>query len=492
MTDTDTLTPSATPAPRAPRVPWHHGLSKFVRMRVINYYLFHTVLTTFAMALLVVTFMMLMGSLVQIIALIFKNVSVMLILQLLGISLPSVICYALPFSMAAATLLVYSRLSADGEITAMKATGISVYRIAAPPIVLSMLVALIAVPAANNLLPWAHFKRSNILASYSQADASALIETGVWTPIGKYRFFANYKEGDMFRQILISEDLESGRSRLINAERGYVRTVRHENRIKFEFYDVRTEERSTERSNSYLRMSADRVDMFVDMGRVVRQGKRVLDQAVKPAHMTTAELREKIAERDQRLLEISAARRKTLPALREDLARGKEVWRQLQRQPAWREVLKNRGLIAKHAFEDILGRSKFPEYEAQLIKLGGENSAAVKLFRTWHANWPQDVHSSLEYRSTCRTEINYRLSYAFAAIAFAIIGIPLGIRAHRSEKTIGFMICLALIAVHYAMVISITAFSEKYAIRPDILVWIPDAVFVLTGVVLLWRNHRFG
>ncbi|MCX7847708.1 MAG: LptF/LptG family permease [bacterium] len=475
-----------------PRAPWYDGLVKFWRMRVINYYLFRAVLTTFVMSLLVVTFMMLMGSLVQIIALIFKNVSVSLIVQLLAISLPSVICYALPFSMAAATLLVYSRLSADGEITAMKATGISVYRIATPAIVLSVVVALMAVPAANNLLPWAHFKRSNVLASYTQADASALIETGVWTPIGRYRFFANYKEGDMFRQILISEDLEGGRSRLINAERGYVRTIRHENRIKFEFYDVRTEERNPERSNSFLRMSADRVDMFVDMGRIVRQGKRVLSHAVKPGHMLTSELREKIAERERKLAEILRTRRLTMAQLEEELARGKRRWRELQKQPAWRRVLKERGRIAKHAFEDILGRNMYAEYEAQLKKYAGEGGSAVKLLREWYTHWPQDAHSSLEYRSMCQAEINYRYSYAFAAIAFAIIGIPLGIRAHRSEKTIGFLICLALIAVHYAMVISIMAFSEKYVMRPDLLVWIPDLLFLVTGVLLLWRNHRIG
>ncbi len=102
------------------------------------------------------------------------------------------------------------------------------------------------------------------------------------------------------------------------------------------------------------------------------------------------------------------------------------------------------------------------------------------------------INNYLEANSRMKMQINYRFSYALASIAFAIIGIPLGIRAHRSEKTIGFLICLALIAVHYALVISVTAFNDVYVIRPDLLVWIPDILFILTGSYLLWRQHKYS
>jgi len=102
------------------------------------------------------------------------------------------------------------------------------------------------------------------------------------------------------------------------------------------------------------------------------------------------------------------------------------------------------------------------------------------------------INNYLEANSRMKTQVQYRYSYALASIAFAIIGIPLGIRAHRSEKSIGFLICLALIAVHYALVISITAFNDNYDLRPDLLVWGPDLLFIMTGSLLLWRLHHYS
>ena len=102
------------------------------------------------------------------------------------------------------------------------------------------------------------------------------------------------------------------------------------------------------------------------------------------------------------------------------------------------------------------------------------------------------AEDSEETRSRNNTEIMKRLSYAFASIAFAMIGIPLGIRAHRSEKTIGFLICLVLIAIHYTLVICVTTFSESYGARPDLLVWLPDLLFIATGAALMWRIHKYA
>lgn len=57
-------------------------------------------------------------------------------------SIPTVISLTLPASVLLATLLTYSYLSKFSEITAMKANGISLYRIAVPALVVSAVVAV--------------------------------------------------------------------------------------------------------------------------------------------------------------------------------------------------------------------------------------------------------------------------------------------------------------------------------------------------------------
>jgi lipopolysaccharide export system permease protein len=57
-------------------------------------------------------------------------------------SIPMIISYMLPPAVLLATLLTYSSLSKFSEITAMKANGISLYRISIPPLVFAVLISI--------------------------------------------------------------------------------------------------------------------------------------------------------------------------------------------------------------------------------------------------------------------------------------------------------------------------------------------------------------
>ncbi|RLD10429.1 MAG: hypothetical protein DRI44_06145 [Chlamydiae bacterium] len=464
---------------------------KFFRMHVINTYLSKTVGVAFGMSLLIITFIMLMGSMVKIFELIFKKFSIMAIVHILAFIFPEVICYSLPFSMAAATLLVFSRLSADGEITAMKATGISIFRIAAPCITLSVVIAVIALYAYSNILPKAHFAQRNLISSYEIDDISGMIETGTWIPIGRYNLFVGKRDDKMYKDIHIIENKDDGSSRQIFTARSTVRTIRNENKLLFEMHDVVSEERSTQHTNSYIRTKAGRVDMYISLDTLMKKKSKIVVK--KEADFTTSELKQKIDKNISEIVSI-ARKHKTNPKhLYSQLRTAKTLWNKLQNKKAWKKVLKIRKRKNKKAWVDNVANQKLhKDYENALISIDGKHGKTTKLFREWYKTWMpvNQINNYLEANSRMKTQVNYRYSYALASIAFAIIGIPLGIRAHRSEKTIGFLICLALIAIHYALVISITAFNDSYAFRPDLLVWVPDLLFILIGSALLWRLHR--
>jgi len=468
------------------------NIAKFFRMRVINGYLSKTVGVAFGMSLLIVTFIMLMGSMVKIFELIFKKFSVFAIIHILTYIFPEVICYSLPFSMAAATLLVFSRLSADGEVTAMKATGISVFRIAAPCITLSIVIAIIAVYAYNNVLPKAHFAQRNIISSYEIDDISGMIETGTWMPIGRYNLFVSGREGDVYKNIHIIENKDDGSSRQILASRTTIKTIRNKNKLLFEMHDVVSEERSSQHTNSYIRTKAGRVDMYVSLDTLMKKKKKIIVK--KEADFTTRELDRQIDNNVSEIVSIAIKHKVNPSHLYSQLKTAKKLWSKLQKQKAWKKVLKIRKRKEKKAWVDNIRSEINKDYLNALISVDGKQGKTTKLFRKWYKTWMpvNQINNYLEANSRMKTQVQYRYSYALASIAFAIIGIPLGIRAHRSEKTIGFLICLALIAVHYALVISITAFNDNYAMRPDLLVWAPDILFVVTGSLLLWRLHHYS
>jgi lipopolysaccharide export system permease protein len=97
------------------------------------------------------------GSLFELIRLITDaGLSVWIALQIFGYQIPGFMVYSFPMSMLLATLLSYSRMSGDGETTALRSCGVSAYRLVVPAVVLSLFVTGLTyvfneaiVPAAN-------------------------------------------------------------------------------------------------------------------------------------------------------------------------------------------------------------------------------------------------------------------------------------------------------------------------------------------------------
>jgi lipopolysaccharide export LptBFGC system permease protein LptF len=93
-------------------------------------------------------------------------------------------------------------------------------------------------------------------------------------------------------------------------------------------------------------------------------------------------------------------------------------------------------------------------------------------------------------RSASRTEINKRFSFPFACIAFAIIGVPLAVTAHRRETSIGFAMGLIVAVSYFFFVIVADALRENPKLHPEFLVWFPNVLFIVLGAFLFRRLAR--
>lgn len=93
-------------------------------------------------------------------------------------------------------------------------------------------------------------------------------------------------------------------------------------------------------------------------------------------------------------------------------------------------------------------------------------------------------------RSASRTELNKRLSFPFSCLTFALIGVPLGITAHRRETSIGFGLSLAVGVFYFLFIIIADTLRGKPHLHPELLVWLPNVLFIVIGIWMFRRTSR--
>jgi len=121
-------------------------MDRYVISEMVPPFLFGVVaFTSLAMAI---------GSLFELVRLVAESgLSISRALQIFVLRAPSMVVLTFPMSMLLATLLAYSRLSGDSETVAMRGAGVSVYRLVAPAIVLSLVVTAITFAFNEVIVP---------------------------------------------------------------------------------------------------------------------------------------------------------------------------------------------------------------------------------------------------------------------------------------------------------------------------------------------------
>jgi len=84
--------------------------------------------------------------------------------------------------------------------------------------------------------------------------------------------------------------------------------------------------------------------------------------------------------------------------------------------------------------------------------------------------------------SAAKTEVSKRFSFSLASFAFALIGIPLAITAHRKETSAGFMLSLAVAFVYFFFIIIADTVRDNPKLHPELLIWMPNVLFIGLGL----------
>lgn len=362
-------------------------------MKTLHSYLTGQVLATLLMTVAVFTFVLLLGNVLKEVLglLINRQASLGLVVRAVVLLIPYVLVFALPMGLLTATLLVFGRFSADNELTAVRASGISLVAVITPILLLSVALSGVCAWINLHLAPQCRVAYKRLIYNVDVGKLQNLVpeRTFIRDFPGYTAFFGNVDENEL-RDIRIyrMDAVGTNVTMTLRAPRGTMQPDVANRRLGITLYNV----------SAIIASEA--------------QGDR------QPLHM--------------------------------------DEWSVVLEFPARTE--KPAGL-SELTFSELIQKKR---------EFGAKNIDTTPIEVQMHA----------------------QVAFSFACIGFTLVGIPLGIRAHRRETSAGIGMSILLVMVYYSFLILGQSLETKTEYAPHLIVWIPNFLFQAIGMVMLRRVDR--
>ena len=192
-------------------------------MKIIERYVFASFLSSFALAFLVLSFVLTIGLLVQIVGFVMDGVPMSLVGEFCAVSLPETLQWSMPLALLVSAILVFSRMSADSEISAMRACGINILSVMKGPILFGLLCTLLGFWVNNEVVPRGHEVRRTLKTRVSVKTGISLLEPGrVIDDFPKMKLYFARKEGNWLYDLVVMDYSDDKVDRMVTADKALV------------------------------------------------------------------------------------------------------------------------------------------------------------------------------------------------------------------------------------------------------------------------------
>jgi lipopolysaccharide export system permease protein len=179
-------------------------------------------LATLGMTVFVFTLVLLLGNVLKEVLHLVVNRQATLGLALRAIALlvPYVLAFSLPIGMLTASLLVFGRFSAEQELTAARASGISLISLITPVLLLSVAVSALSAWLNCDIAPAYRMAYKELLYQAAVSQDVKLLQSGESTPFGDHTIFVGkvHADGTNLDNIIVSQyDRNGALEQLIQA-----------------------------------------------------------------------------------------------------------------------------------------------------------------------------------------------------------------------------------------------------------------------------------
>jgi LPS export ABC transporter permease LptF len=251
----------AVPVKMRPRLPSRCGCGQGGSVRLIDRYIGRQLLVSALFAVVVLSVVLVLGNVFKKLLdmLVNQNAPASFILSFIAYVLPFSLTFTIPWGFLTAVLLVFGRMSAENELTALRSNGVSIPRVCAP--VWAMALALTGVCLWINLdvAPRAQVEMKNAIFNIATSNPMAMFGSDrVIEDFGNEKIYVEKvlpsAEGNQLAGIHIYslDSVDGSLKAVIFARRGILALNGDRSALTLTYHDGRYEQRDEKYKDSIL------------------------------------------------------------------------------------------------------------------------------------------------------------------------------------------------------------------------------------------------
>jgi len=391
-----------------------------------------------------------------------KGLSGAVIIELVILNLAWMVVLAVPMAVLVATLMAFGNLSSSSEITAMKAGGISLYRMMAPVILASFLVTYSMIEFNNKVLPEANHRLKTLLMDIRRKKPSLTLIPGLFSqdmPGYSILVRKTFEESNNLEGVTIYDYSDPAKSVVITAKRGSLSFSADYRKLVMDLYDGEIHQMAIANPLQYrkilftrqkLATHAEGFDFERSSNSAFSRGDRELSAGV--MRYVVDSLQHQLLQAETELTALKSENLTRL--LRGSIPPGPNTadWRTVEQYSTGA----SQAMMVQSIVEGRLSSNDYLDRRAK------------------------------EYL----VEINKKYSIPVACFVFVLVGAPLGVMARRGGFGVAASLSLGFFLLYWASLIGGEKLADRELLEPWVGMWMANIFIGIVGVILTLRIAR--
>jgi lipopolysaccharide export system permease protein len=427
-------------------------------MFILWRHILRTHVAPFFFSVVVLVFIFLLQALIKFLdQLAGKGLSVLVIAEWFVLSLSYIIVLAIPMGVLVATLMAFGNLAATNEITAIRATGVSLYRMMIPPLLASVVLCVLLIQFNNGVLPDSNHKLKVLTQDIYRKKPTLTIVPGLFSQdIPGYSILVRktFEHSNDLEGVTIFDNTQNTQNTTVTAERGTISFSPDYRKLIMDLSDGEIHEVNAVNFKEYRKIRFLKHRIAMDAQGYEFQRSQESSVGRSDREMSAADMRAVVDSLNK------------------------------EQSKSWTRITD----LVKDDINTIFSSSKRPPQPYQttpdpITTAGFRLTSMRTTVSIEQARMEMFETQKREYE----VEIYKKYAIPVACIVFVFVGAPLGIIARKGSFGVSASVSLGFFLFYWACLLQGEQLANRGFLAPWFGMWVANIVIGTIGIYLTYR-----